>query len=1703
MTAINSGPVGEVGGVRLPLQSLHGYGSVFMYSASTSPGGGSGGTNSSGVTSVGGGGAGQSGTATGEVTLRLREPEDIPEEVLARLEDTATLSISLQGDAVLRLGAATAGNGNLELFDSESGPDLTLSPQTFTSTAEAFINDNSDSLGVPGDNDTGSGEESRPGVGDPSKLGVKKPRPKASSPNRQGPQQCQVCGKVFNNASALTKHKLTHSDERKYVCTMCGKAFKRQDHLNGHMLTHRNKKPYECKAEGCGKSYCDARSLRRHTENHHASNKVNESTSPSSPATGPNTPNTPGSNPSTPSTPGGSAAATATPPAHGHTALKQLLASEPQPAQIKGSTGPGGSNEGLTKQQLELIQQIMQQTQQQQQQQQQQQVTVQTQNQTQQQQSTTGTTTNGQVQKTGAKPIVKSSTTISGPIVNAVTASVAASRSSPKPKVWNHAHQQAQQQQAQQQQQQQQHQQHPQQQQQPQQQHQLPVQANSPGNNSTGKVSGGLSPASNSNSSSSPGTATVVVSAKSPVEPKPVECNLCHRKFKNIPALNGHMRLHGGYFKKDAENKKSEKKEVVGPPLQTASVSVRALIEEKIIQKRTTATDANAAAAAAAAQQQQRANAASFASQQTTSSSASTEVQAQQQPQQQQQQQPQQQQQHVIGKMNFAVPAPPPLAGVEKTRRLSDGEHFRQPNVTIAGHASSVQKQLQEAQTQAQAQALADMILKGTTKMAVKRATSDPGQRVQLTYQSTTNAQQQQQNAQQQQQPTITESFTMTGYPEDGGYFSPSLQDEVFQQVTSVPDSVLLHATQLDALQFQTSSLLQDQSGNETLPDINLEERFSSQHTVNPDLQALVNSPLPDSLAEFSTYGANYNDGSHTLPSQSPLPSPLTRHDSPSFTYPTPPASQEGLLSGSLPLLSPQEDSDAVHSVSSPLSAAFYSTSMSSVAAIEEALSEVLPDEADNDGADLYGSGCPNPHSPLPSPLSATPAPSPLSSLPPSSVSSPGPGSFTTSSFPMSPHHTLQSQMMPNSEDPLLSSSPKDFGAGRRKFEFQSYKLITNQNLVDFGLGNGSVAGIVVDNNGEFKLIQTAGLQKANVYVQAGALSPALAFRKEICQVGPKLEQGNINVNVVNGQNMNLQNHIYQQTQVHQQAINPAKFLIQINQANKPNLKHKAMSVPAEQVKEEESLDEDVFLSPSSVPMTASGSPARHYKKRPRLDGPMHCNSGTSSCSAINGSHSYPSRLRRACDRHWDSSYTPPPILDPSRPGSGLYARLHQNERDCVDFSSDDSQGNDGPPPRINIGTRYQATIPQVVENECERLAATEPEMDHLLWDPGIDSALTETELEMYLQFACCAAVPGGGRNKEYALHLLHMCRGNIREAMLKLMRPTPSLESEHPLLSYECQESDRWTSHEMDLFYQSLLKYNKDFGAIAREIGSKSTKQCVQFYYLWKRLCPDEYKRLRLRYGKPKIQSDFGRDGKDTKDLCDAIAAVAELDFSEGKSILHRTLMQTTNERENSATLTTSEGELRLFAYDCQDSFSGSVTVTMAGSAQVARASSCTGKAGGATGYATVDHTNSQTHTSTEQQLPAPTPLHYPCKICGKVFNKVKSRSAHMKSHRPIPSLDSTVQESRKQQQQQLQLQHNVQHIQPNQIQIQTSSVQVQHLPQQQNHLLIHAQDYYQQHRQSQHHHPDQQQQLQVSSMSCNVQTSHVWHNPPRLRPP
>lgn len=80
----------------------------------------------------------------------------------------------------------------------------------------------------------GSGER-RQSVESPtdgaSKAKGKNRQPKAQVSPSKTMIQCPTCNKAFNNSSALAKHRLTHSDERKYVCSVCQKGFKRQDHL--------------------------------------------------------------------------------------------------------------------------------------------------------------------------------------------------------------------------------------------------------------------------------------------------------------------------------------------------------------------------------------------------------------------------------------------------------------------------------------------------------------------------------------------------------------------------------------------------------------------------------------------------------------------------------------------------------------------------------------------------------------------------------------------------------------------------------------------------------------------------------------------------------------------------------------------------------------------------------------------------------------------------------------------------------------------------------------------------------------------------------------------------------------------------------------------------------------------------------------------------------------------------------------------------------------------------------------------------------------------------------------------------------------------------------------------------------------------------------------------------------------------------------
>jgi len=50
------------------------------------------------------------------------------------------------------------------------------------------------------------------------------------------------------------------------------------------------------------------------------------------------------------------------------------------------------------------------------------------------------------------------------------------------------------------------------------------------------------------------------------------------------------------------------------------------------------------------------------------------------------------------------------------------------------------------------------------------------------------------------------------------------------------------------------------------------------------------------------------------------------------------------------------------------------------------------------------------------------------------------------------------------------------------------------------------------------------------------------------------------------------------------------------------------------------------------------------------------------------------------------------------------------------------------------------------------------------------------------------------------------------------------------------------WTLEEMAVFDAALAQHGKDFSQVAQNLPSKSVMQCVQFYYVWKKLCRAEY---------------------------------------------------------------------------------------------------------------------------------------------------------------------------------------------------------------------------------------------------------------------
>nr|XP_039254133.1 uncharacterized protein LOC120331159 [Styela clava] len=212
--------------------------------------------------------------------------------------------------------------------------------------------------------------------------------------------------------------------------------------------------------------------------------------------------------------------------------------------------------------------------------------------------------------------------------------------------------------------------------------------------------------------------------------------------------------------------------------------------------------------------------------------------------------------------------------------------------------------------------------------------------------------------------------------------------------------------------------------------------------------------------------------------------------------------------------------------------------------------------------------------------------------------------------------------------------------------------------------------------------------------------------------------------------------------------------------------------------------------------------------------------------------------------------YTPPPMLSPLRFGTGLYYTtpgtpsfkplMRQTSTDhhgpISTIPEEDIEDEDlvrSADPKINIGSEYQAELPKL---RSRRKLKHDVHKAELIWKPtkevATDNSTQSRHVEEYMKLACSAAVPYGGCNKEFALHLLHKNNGDILSAVRQLLKINVKISSNHWMSTYRYTGSSRWQQKERQTFERATMLHHKDFYQISKIIGTKTTGECVDYYY-------------------------------------------------------------------------------------------------------------------------------------------------------------------------------------------------------------------------------------------------------------------------------
>ncbi|KAM6084525.1 transcriptional-regulating factor 1 isoform 3-T7 [Theristicus caerulescens] len=392
--------------------------------------------------------------------------------------------------------------------------------------------------------------------------------------------------------------------------------------------------------------------------------------------------------------------------------------------------------------------------------------------------------------------------------------------------------------------------------------------------------------------------------------------------------------------------------------------------------------------------------------------------------------------------------------------------------------------------------------------------------------------------------------------------------------------------------------------------------------------------------------------------------------------------------------------------------------------------------------------------------------------------------------------------------------------------------------------------------------------------------------------------------------------------------------------------------------------------------------------------------------------------------------YTPPPMLSPVRQGSGLFSSVITSSHStshtqlpltpltptprvllCRSNSIDGSvipvtpgPGEQTVEPRINIGSRFQADIPELQDR---LLMEKDVHKATLVWKPWpeLENKVFQQRVEDLLNMSCSSVLPGGGTNSEYALHSLFEAKGDIMVALEKLLLRKPVRLKCHPLANYHYAGSDKWTHQERRLFKEALSTYSKDFIFVQKMVKSKTVAQCVEYYYTWKkilRLGRKHRTRLEkkreecLTSGEEEVleeDEDIEEDRKEEREMQKspdppAIPLVGPIDLPALQS-LSLSSSSFICEMPNCGAVFSSRqalnGHARIHGGTNQVT---KTRCTIPGTKQ---------KSGTQSGYCSIKSSPAHSTTSGETD---PTTI-FPCKECGKVFFKIKSRNAHMKTHR------------------------------------------------------------------------------------------------------